>query len=259
MTYEFDANQYKQGSSHQQNWGEKLVAELDLLGDERILDLGCGDGRLTALLARRVPKGSVLGIDASRNMIAAACTDHVLSNLEFQVQDINTIDMKSTFNVIFSNATLHWIKDHNNLWQRVYQALAPAGIVRFNFAGHGNCRTFFEVVRQVMQEPSFSHSFTDFKWPWNMPGVSEYRALVNQFAFSGVKVWEQNADRIFPSAQALIKWIEQPSIVPFLTYLNKTDQQRFHDKVVDYMLHQTQQADGRFFETFRRINVWARK
>ena len=69
MPYEFDAKRYERSSSHQQDWGQRLIGELHLTGSERILDLGCGDGRLTAQLAERVSQGHVLGIDVSRNMI----------------------------------------------------------------------------------------------------------------------------------------------------------------------------------------------
>ena len=72
MTYEFDGRKYEKASAHQKEWGERLITELSLQGDEQILDLGCGDGKLTAQLAELVPEGSVLGIDASRGMIEVA-------------------------------------------------------------------------------------------------------------------------------------------------------------------------------------------
>jgi trans-aconitate 2-methyltransferase len=70
--FEFDAAKYREASTHQQEWGTRLISELCLRGDESILDLGCGDGVLTAKLAQLAPRGRVLGIDLSRNMIAAA-------------------------------------------------------------------------------------------------------------------------------------------------------------------------------------------
>ena len=127
MPYEFDAEKYRQASSHQQSWGQRLIDELALAGSERILDLGCGDGRLTAVLAGLVPQGRVLGIDASRNMIEQARHSHAAANLEFRQLDINEIDFEGMSDLIFSNATLHWIKDHGGFaiswWTACWSAL----------------------------------------------------------------------------------------------------------------------------------------
>jgi ubiquinone/menaquinone biosynthesis C-methylase UbiE len=68
-TYEFDANKYNVGSTHQKEWGKKIISELSIKGNESILDLGCGDGVLTKEMADLVPNGKVIGIDASKNRV----------------------------------------------------------------------------------------------------------------------------------------------------------------------------------------------
>lgn len=72
MAFEFDGEKYKKASSHQKEWGNKIIAEFNFKGDEHILDLGCGDGNLTLQLAEIIPNGFVLGIDASQGMIDSA-------------------------------------------------------------------------------------------------------------------------------------------------------------------------------------------
>src|SRR4051794_38490709 len=111
MPFEFDGKHYERVSTHQKEWGAKLIAELNLRGDERILDLGCGDGALTAQLAALVPDGEAVGLDGSPGMLAAA-KRHAAKNLRFVHQDINSLEFAEPFDVIFSNATLHWILDH---------------------------------------------------------------------------------------------------------------------------------------------------
>lgn len=108
--FEFDGQKYKAASSHQKEWGTRIVAELRLTGSENILDLGCGDGVLTKQLANLVPKGKVLGIDASKGMIETA-KELERSNLSFAVQDINDIAFSNEFDLIFSNAALHWVSN----------------------------------------------------------------------------------------------------------------------------------------------------
>ena len=258
MTFEFDGKRYAKASAHQKEWGSKLIAELDLRGDERILDLGCGDGAITAQLAQLVPHGSVVGIDASEGMIEAARA-HATANLTFLLVDINALDLAENFDLVFSNATLHWVKDHRALLANVLAILADDGIARLNFAASGNCSHFYRVIRQVMASGTYSHCFSGFEWPWFMPTVDEYTALLNELPFAEARVWGENADRYFPDSEAMVGWIDQPCIVPFLKHVSPPDKQRFRDEVVERMVQATHQKDGTCFETFRRINVFARR
>ena len=127
-------------------------------GQERVLDLGCGDGRLTARLAACVPAGRVLGIDASAGMLEAAAA-LAGPNLRFVRMDIHDINFRAEFDVVLSNATLHWVKDHRRLLAAVHAALGPGGVARFNFAGQGNCQAFEQVVREVMAEAAYAEYF----------------------------------------------------------------------------------------------------
>lgn len=258
MAFEFDGEKYRKASSHQKEWGARLLANLALSGSERVLDLGCGDGALTARIAALVPSGAVVGLDASSGMIGAAAV-HRAENLTFTTGDINDIDFDEEFDVVFSNATLHWVKDHRRLLANVLRSLKKGGIVRFNFAGDGNCANFYRVVREAMGLGEYAPFFETFVWPWYMPSVGEYRSLVGEFDFAEAEVSGENADRAFPDEAALTGWIDQPCIVPFLGYLPEEKRQGFRDLVCRRMASQTRRDDGTFFETFRRINVFARK
>jgi trans-aconitate methyltransferase len=258
MAHEFNGKAYEKASAHQKEWGSKLIEELHLCGDEYVLDLGCGDGSLTSQIAGLLPKGEVLGIDASQGMIDVALTKGC-SNQYFRTMDINDLDFEDQFDVVYSNAALHWIKDHRRLLTNVRQALRSKGRLRFNFAGNGNCTHFFAEVREAMTLPEFAPSFEAFEWPWYMPSVDAYRALCEASGFDDIQVWEENADRYFPDEATMIGWIDQPSLVPFLAQLPEAMQSSFRDFVIHRMIERTKQADGRFFETFRRINVFGVK
>jgi len=258
MPHEFDGRKYEKASAHQKEWGLKLLEELHLRGTEAVLDLGCGDGHLTARIAERVPQGEVVGIDASRGMINAALGKK-RDNLSFLLKDINRLDFTERFDVVFSNATLHWIRDHKSLLSIVRRALRPGGRLCFNFAGEGNCSNFFKIIREAMTQQGFHRHFIQFEWPWYMPSVEEYRELAESSGLGKVQVWGENADRYFPDAAAMIQWIDQPSLVPFLKFLDDPYRKPFRDLVVRRMIEETKQADGRCFETFRRINLRAGK
>jgi len=258
MQYEFDGEKYEKASSHQKEWGLRLIEELDLKGGERILDLGCGDGALSAQLASRVPQGSVVGIDASAGMTDTA-RKHATANVRFAQKDINALDYADEFDVVVSNAALHWIRNQENVLRRVHLALRAGGVIRFNFAADGNCSHFIRAVRDAMSSSAYCPFFADFFWPWYMPTAREYGELMQRSRFTEVHIWSEDADRFFPDANAMIRWIDQPSLVPFLAHLREDKRPAFRDRVIEQMMRETRQSDGRCFETFRRINVFARK
>ena len=258
MTHEFEGKKYEKASAHQKEWGAKLVSELALKGNERVLDLGCGDGVNTALMAELLPNGEVVGLDASKGMIDTA-KSRESDNLQFIIMDIDEIAFEDEFDVIYSNAALHWVKDHRLLFRNVYRALRNGGILRFNFAADGNCAHFFKVIRKAMAKAEFSRFFSDFSWPWYMPTVHEYTQLVNQSELMAVKVWGENADRYFPDTETMIGWLDQPSLVPFMACLEESHRADFREYVIGEMIRETKQEDGQCFETFRRINLLGSK
>jgi trans-aconitate 2-methyltransferase len=175
-SYEFDGERYKQASTHQKEWGSRIIDGLELKGGESILDLGCGDGVLTKRLADLVPGGRVLGIDASEGMIRSA---RMLEggNLRFLVMDIRDLtgkpvldpEFSTGFDMIFSNATLHWIPDHRQLLSDCRKVLRPDGMIRFSFAGDGNCENFNRIVKETISSGRGSCP------SWNPTGNSSSR------------------------------------------------------------------------------------
>lgn len=143
--------------------------------------------------------------------------------------------------------------------RRVYRALRRDGVVRFNFAADGNCSHFLAVVRKAMALPAYHSRFDSFDWPWSMPTLAQYEDVMHQSGFRDIRVTLENADHSFADAEAMVRWVEQPSLVPFLGHLDGPHRQAFRDFVVEQMVEQTMQQDGRCFETFRRIDVFARK
>ncbi len=257
-TYEFDGEKYKAASSHQKEWGKSLISQLSLQGNEAILDLGCGDGNLTEQLSLLVPNGKVLGIDASIGMIETA-RKISRDKLNFVQMDINKLHFSNEFDIIFSNAALHWVKDHRRLLHNSYAALTTGGILLWNFGGDGNCSHFLEVIREKITEEKYNPFFKDFEMPWFMPSKSQYEKLISDIGFSEFTITEINRDRYFSCPDEMIKWIDQPCIVPFIERVPGALKSTFRKEVIEKMIEKTQQKDGTCFEMFRRIQVYAKK
>ena len=138
-------------------------------------------------------------------------------------------------------------------------SLKDGGHLLWDFAGDGNCSNFFDVIRKEMESEEYGQYFKEFEWPWYMPSREEYAKTVAASGFSSCSITEVNRDRFFSDADEMIRWIDQPSIVPFIKVLPEGAKEKFRDEVVRAMLERALQADGTCFETFRRIHVRADK
>jgi trans-aconitate methyltransferase len=183
----------------------------------------------------------------------------VCGHIQFLLQDISQLGYNDEFDVVFSNSALHWVKDHHGLLRRVLRALKPGGYARFNFPADGNCATFNRTVQQVMAQPRYAPGFRAFEWPWYMPGPDDYQRLASQFPCRELRVYGENADRFFPDAETMIRWIDQPCLVPFLPCVAPQDREAFRAAVIERMVQATRQPNGRCFELFRRVHVFFRK
>ena len=259
MAYDFDGEKYRKASSGQKTWGSSVISGLSLHGTEHILDLGCGDGVLTLKLAEAVPDGYVTGVDASPGMIAAA-RQFTPNNLRFIHMDINDLNFHNEYDLIFSNAALHWVHNHRNLLDRSYAALKQDGLIRWTFGGFGNCPNLNGALLEAIELPRFRGLFSGYQWPWYLPNVLEYENLLANAHFNIHSVSLDTDKRLFSDTDAIVRWIEQPCLVPFLDFIqDERDKKDFHDVVVNEILRRTKKGDGTHLEIFKLLNVTAAK
>lgn len=139
-TYNWNAAEYEQHSSSQQLWAQGMIEHLDLNGDERILDIGCGDGKVTAEIAVRLSRGCVLGIDTSAEMIEFArgkFPPTKVSNLSFRLGDATRLNFDDDFDLVVSFSCLHWARDHVAVLNGIERSLKSGGRVVLQFGGRG--------------------------------------------------------------------------------------------------------------------------
>jgi trans-aconitate 2-methyltransferase len=174
--HKWDPADYQKSSSAQYNWAMALIADLKLDGEERILDIGCGDGRITAHLAGLVPSGCVLGIDLSSEMISFASVQHVdHSNLSFRVGNASELHFIEEFDLVVSFACLHWIKDHLSVLKAVRQSLVPGGRFLMQCGGRGNAARILDLTGDLTTSPPWKKYFSGFSFPYHFYGPEDYR------------------------------------------------------------------------------------
>ena len=172
MPVTWDPEDYSRNASAQTAWAAGLLPLLALSGDEAILDLGSGDGRVTAALAELVPDGHVVGLDASSSMTAHARLRHAAlrPNLEFVLGDMQAIPFRDRFDRVYSNAALHWAHDLAAVARGIARALRHGGRAVVQCGGAGNAAPLIaaldDLIRSPLWEPyfpdtTFRYTFTD--------------------------------------------------------------------------------------------------
>ena len=190
-TYAWDAADYARASSVQQGWARELIAKLGLQGRERVLDIGCGDGKVTAEIAAKLERGAVVGIDNSPGMIALAQATYPRAqwaNLSFRLSDAADLPFAEEFDVIFSNATLHWVVDHAPVLRGVRRGLRPGGMALLQMGGRGNIQGVTAVVEQVCAEPAWRQYFEGMRFPYGFYGPDEYRDWLDEAGLTARRV-----------------------------------------------------------------------
>jgi trans-aconitate methyltransferase len=163
-----------------------MIDKLRLSGHETVLDIGCGDGKITAEIARRVPHGRVIGVDNSKEMIGlsrASFPPSDYQNLSFLHGDAQTLEFRHEFEIAFSNATLHWVKNHAQVLAGVAQSLKAGGKILFQMGGQGNGIEIFKVANHMTGLEKWKSWFNGFEFPWNFFNVEEYRSLCAEAGF----------------------------------------------------------------------------
>lgn len=185
---DWDAATYDRVSDPQLSWAVEQLDRLELRGDELVLDAGCGSGRVTALLLERLPRGRVYAVDVAPSMVEHA--RHALGDRATVLcQDLEELDLPEPVDAVFSNATFHWVPDHERLFGRLYETLKPGGRLIAQCGGLGNIDSFRELAEQVAHEPPFAPYFEDWRKPWNYAGAEQTRARLERAGFQDAECW----------------------------------------------------------------------
>ncbi len=185
---EWDAKTYDAISDPQFNWGMEVLGRLELDGDETVIDAGCGSGRVTEELAKRLPEGRIIAVDGSEAMIAQA-RERLGDGASYLVTDLAELEIEEPVDLVFSTATFHWIPDHDRLFARLRAALRPGGRLVAQCGGEGNVAEHAKVIAAVAARPEFNSHFTEMTGMWNFapPGTTEAR--LSKAGFEEARCW----------------------------------------------------------------------
>ena len=250
----WDAKAYHQVSNPQFEWGKRVLARLSLRGDETVIDVGCGTGRLTALLAERLPRGRVIASDRDAGMIEEA-RKHLGDRVEYLVASGTELPALGV-DAVFSTATFHWIHDHDALFASLYRALKPGGLLVAQCGGGRNLARVIERLRPILKEPAIAPYFAGVRDPWFYATAEETAERLRRAGFVDVQTSLEPAPTPFATRDEYRMFVDRVILGQRLAPLTGSE---LRAGVVDRLVEAASLDDPAFVLDYERLNMSARR
>ena len=228
---DWNADEYHRVSSPQVAMAAAVLDRLELDGDETVLDAGCGSGRVTRLLLERLPRGRVIAVDASPDMVVRAQRELAGERAEVRRADLAQLRLADGEDVdaAFSNATFHWVPDHAALFARLAAAMRPGGRLSAQCGGEGNIAALHAKALQAAADAGLAARFAGWPPPWNFAGPQITEDRLRAAGFEAVRCWLQ-AWPVEPDEPRA--YLQTVCLGPHLERLEPDEHERFLDAVM---------------------------
>ncbi|PSB16748.1 SAM-dependent methyltransferase [filamentous cyanobacterium CCP2] len=260
-TFTWNPKDYEMHSSAQQIWAKELFAKLNLQGHESILDIGCGNGKITAELSSLVPNGVVVGIDSSDTMIRFATDKYPperFLNLRFIWADARQLRFQNQFDIVFSNAALHWVDDHLSVLKGISQSLKTKGRVLLQMGGRGNIPEMLQAIEIVTSSMRWQTYFQHFSFPYHFYGLEEYQRWLEVVNLYPVRIELIPKTITYRSSEELAGWI-RTTWLPYTQQVPQQWREDFIDELVACYLRLCPAQNGSIQVQVMRLEVDAWK
>ena len=238
----WDAKQYQARHSYVFEYGQAVVDLLAPQAGERILDLGCGSGQLTAAIAES--GASVIGLDSSPEMLAEARSQN--PGIEFRLGDAAAFSLETPVDAVFSNAVLHWVKNAEGAVSSVARALKPGGRFVAEFGGHRNVESIIAAVRSVLGP---------VEHPWYYPAIGEYATILERHGLETRQAWLIDRPTAIEGEDGMEDWLAVFAR-DFVAGMEADRKQAVFRAIAD-RLRPTHYRDGRWTADYRRLRIVA--
>ena len=188
MPRDWNATSYERMSAPLEAMGRDVLDRLELRGDERVLDAGCGTGRVTAALVERLPRGEVIAVDGSPAMVEQA-RERLGDAADVRVADLLELELERPVDAILSTATFHWIADHDRLFTRLREALVPGGRLAAQCGGEGNVAQLEAAARKVGEREPFAPALGGWPGPWTFASPAATEERLRRLGWVDVWTW----------------------------------------------------------------------
>ena len=229
-----------------------LLALVEVRPNLKVVDLGCGTGELTSQLAEKLPNSEVTGIDNSSQMLEKAAS-FARPGLLFEQGEQS--QLTGEWDLIFSNAALHWTENHSELIPRLYQRLAPGGQIAVQVPSNHN-HISHQIYRETASEEMFKFILNGFQRYAPVLSIDDYARILFKCGAENIVVFEKVYAHVLENADAVVEWISGTALVPYFERLGE-----YKDEFVRVIQSKMQAAmpDSPVFYPFRRTFFSAKK
>lgn len=245
----WDASQYLRFADERTRPCRDLAARIPLEAPARVVDLGCGPGNSTAVLAGQWPRASLIGVDSSPEMIARAKIDY--PRQIWTVGDLSTWQSDEPFDVVFSNAALQWLPDHAGLLPALHGHVAPGGVLAVQVPADPDAVPH-RAMRQLAVSPRWRDRFPRGVREWSVLSPEEYYDILSPHA-TRLDMWVTDYLHVLPSAAAITEWYRGTGLRPYLDILGDEGDDFLTDFTAAMARHYQPRIDGRVVFPFRRL------
>ncbi len=255
---EWDAETYHRVASPQTEWGRRLLAGLALNGDERVIDAGCGTGRLTGGLLERLPRGRLIAIDRSDNMLQVArqhLSPRYNGRVTFVQADLSSLALGSWADLIFSTATFHWVRDHHALFAALHRALRPGGRLVAQCGGGPNLAGLLGRAATLMRQPQYAPFFGGWTGPWEFADARTTAERLRASGFTDVHTSLEPAPVTLADGPTFEEFLRCVIVRPHLERLPEFRRRHF----VHHLAEQSAHDEPPYLLDYWRLNMWATK
>jgi len=231
-----------------------LLMRIPLDQPRRIVDLGCGPGNVVPHLAARWPEADIVGVDSSPTMLERARKDH--PRLTWQLADIAAWQADAAFDLVFSNAALHWLDDHARLFPRLLRQVLPGGVLAIQMP-HNFEAPSHQAIRDTVENGSWRDRLAPLVRGEPVMSPEQYHRLLAPHA-SHLDIWEVEYLQVLTGEDPIFFWNQATSLRPLLELLAEPDRRVFEAEYrARVRKHYPPEADGRTLFPFRRLFIVA--
>jgi len=235
-----------------------LLAQVSLESPARITDLGCGAGSVTPFLRRRWPKAEITALDSSPEMLARAQAEHAGLDVVWRQADVRTWAASAPQDLIYSNAVLHWLDDHAQLFPRLMGELALGGVLAVQMPNQF-CEPSHTLMREVARSGPWAEKLTPLLRDAPVASPETYYDWLSPHAPS-LDIWQTTYTQVMDGDDAVLNWISSTALKPLLEALDDDQRPAFQDALAAELRDAyPKRADGKTLFAFRRLFVVAQK
>jgi len=229
-----------------------LLGHVALEDPKRIIDIGCGPGNSTRFLAQRWPQAEIIGLDSSKEMLETAA--QALPQVKWAEADASG-DLSSfgMFDLVFSNAALQWMPDHERLIPKLFGMLNPGGVLAVQMPQNRNS-PLQQALRSLVANETWSVKLPERRPLTYAPNAAAYYYDILSKLPCAFEIWRTHYCHVLDSHEDILEWYKGTGLSPYLSQLNATDQEAFLADVLECAkpLYPVQ-ADGKVLFEFERL------